>query len=238
MFVILLGVFIILKLDCVDNVTAAPHSKKSICAKLSVSTLENVLGGAFNSRYMSVDVPTTDVPTNGKRGVSVDEDFFVQEDFVEQLDTEPAWKLQNHVEAAKRKHVSKGDVSLYGQAETRSNVNSDRMRGQMSRRSERGVDLVEQWQCKSKIEWVDLGPDYFPRYLRKVVCQNQNCWFGLFRCKAKAFNVKLLRRKKEYCTNGEGNNTKVGFAGLPKELTELWVWEERAVTFCCECGKV
>ncbi|CAH1373671.1 unnamed protein product [Tenebrio molitor] len=212
MFVILLGVFIILKLDCVDNVIAAPHSKKSICAKLSVSTLENVLGGAFNSRYMSVDVPTTDVPTNGKRGVSVDEDFFVQEDFVEQLDTEPAWKLQNHVEAAKRKH--------------------------MSRRSERGVDLVEQWQCKSKIEWVDLGPDYFPRYLRKVVCQNQNCWFGLFRCKAKAFNVKLLRRKKEYCTNGEGNNTKVGFVGLPKELTELWVWEERAVTFCCECGKV
>lgn len=77
------------------------------------------------------------------------------------------------------------------------------------------------WKCESEIVWTDLGANYYPRFLRNVRCTQENCWFGHFKCRPKAFTVNVLKRKKDSCKdNGPG---------------EEWIFEERAVTFCCEC---
>lgn len=93
---------------------------------------------------------------------------------------------------------------------------------------------VRQWECQSKIRWQDLGPDYYPRYLRSVECTSQTCWYDMMQCRPRSFTVKLLRRKRDRCV--EDNGFKVGNMGLPHDLRELWVWEERAVNFCCDCA--
>lgn len=77
------------------------------------------------------------------------------------------------------------------------------------------------WQCESEIIWTDLGANYYPRFLRNVRCTRENCWFGHFRCRPKAFTVNVLKRVRDSCK--EDNDQ-------PE-----WVYEERAVTFCCEC---
>ena len=175
--------------------------------------LEDILGAAFNPRYMSVEEPVkTESASSGKRGVSFGEEFYVNDNFLEQIDSEPAWNVNNHVTLAKKR---------YG-----------------LHRRKRSSDYLQQWQCSSKIEWIDLGPDYFPRYLRSVVCLSENCWFGLYSCRPKSFTVKLLRRKKGFCANDSKNGNQVGLSGLPKDLKELWVWEEKALNFCCDCVRV
>lgn len=77
------------------------------------------------------------------------------------------------------------------------------------------------WQCESKIVWTDLGSNYYPRFLRNVECTRQNCWYGHFKCRPKAFTVNVLKRARDSCKDQNGGQD--------------WVYEERAVTFCCEC---
>ncbi|RZC31756.1 Noggin domain containing protein [Asbolus verrucosus] len=197
------------------NINSAPvrgFDKNQVCSEVPVLILENILGGAFNPRYMSVDEPFEEEPTVGnKREVSLAEDFYVDDTFLEQVDEEPAWVVNNHVTLVKKK---------YG-----------------LHRSKRGVDYMQEWHCKTKIEWTDLGPDYFPRFLRSARCLSEKCWFGFYKCKPRSFTVKLLRRKRHFCASIDEGESKVGFAGLQNELRELWVWEERAVNFCCDCTR-
>ncbi|KAJ8963504.1 hypothetical protein NQ314_005583 [Rhamnusium bicolor] len=98
----------------------------------------------------------------------------------------------------------------------------------------RDLGYLQEWHCNSRIKWTDLGPDYFPRYLRSVECLAENCWFNIYKCRPKSFTVKVLKRKRDKCIIA-GSGTKTGISSLPKELKELWVWEERAVNFCCDC---
>lgn len=77
------------------------------------------------------------------------------------------------------------------------------------------------WKCDSKIVWNDLGDNYYPRFLRNVVCMNEKCWFGHFKCRPRAFTVNVLKRIRDSCKDGLDDRE--------------WVFEERAVTFCCEC---
>ena len=77
------------------------------------------------------------------------------------------------------------------------------------------------WQCESEIVWTDLGANYYPRFLRNVRCTRDNCWFGHFKCRPKAFTVNVLKRVRDSCKDGADG--------------QEWVYEERAVTFCCEC---
>ena len=77
------------------------------------------------------------------------------------------------------------------------------------------------WRCESQIVWTDLGVNYYPRFLRNVQCTKENCWFGHFRCRPKAFTVNVLKKARDSCKEGENG--------------QEWVYEERAVTFCCEC---
>lgn len=99
--------------------------------------------------------------------------------------------------------------------------------------SRRKNQIPTTWKCEATIDWVDLGPDYFPRYLRTIKCTKHLCYYDQFRCKAKSFAVKILHRAKGMCVDA-GNLRKV--ADFKSEYSELWRWEEVAINFCCECG--
>lgn len=186
-----------------------------VCSDFPTMVLADILGPAFNSRYMSIDKPREEdynPESNGyKRGVSQVPSFYVDEDYEHVIGDEPAWTAINHVDLEKPKD-----------ARTR------RKRSTKPRQT-------RQWDCESKISWMDLGPDYFPRYLRSVECLSKYCWYGHYKCKPRSFTVKILRRRKDMCTVAK-SGTKVGMTGLPQDLRVLWVWEERAVNFCCDCS--
>ncbi|XP_063218511.1 protein trunk [Bacillus rossius redtenbacheri] len=89
--------------------------------------------------------------------------------------------------------------------------------------------------------WKDLGPDFFPRFLLSMDCSNQKCWYDSYECTPKSFTVKVLRKVRDYCLPKKGTNVNLVRLNSNKNfetLSELWVWEERAVAFCCECGAV
>ncbi|GAB6022668.1 hypothetical protein CHUAL_006761 [Chamberlinius hualienensis] len=101
--------------------------------------------------------------------------------------------------------------------------------------------------CKSKEVWIDLGANHFPRFLRNVVCVSERCWYGHLSCKPKAFTVKILRRRKDSCiASSEDHQLIIDIhkpninrdvnLNVPIEFREQWIFEERAVTSCCDCG--
>lgn len=99
-------------------------------------------------------------------------------------------------------------------------------------RQRRHDDNKKPWGCESRMEWLDLGEDRFPRYLRTVRCKGEACWFTHFQCKGRAFTVNVLRRvtAQPACEGGHASAE-----NLPQDLREKWIFEERAVTFCCDC---
>lgn len=101
-----------------------------------------------------------------------------------------------------------------------------------SHRRRRHDDDKKPWGCESRMEWLDLGEDRFPRYLRTVRCKGESCWFTHFECKGRAFTVNVLRRltAQPVCEGERASSD-----SLPQDLREKWVFEERAVTFCCDC---
>nr|CAH7735476.1 unnamed protein product [Callosobruchus chinensis] len=173
--------------------------------------LEEILGPAYNARYMSLTPPPSEDESSrlgGKRGTESDAvDFYVAHDLKEEIEARPAWAVTNHVEAARERNF----------------------------RFKRDMDYSQEWHCKQRIKWLDLGPDYFPRYLKSIECLSETCWFNIYKCRPRSFAVKLLKRRKGRCTAAPVDDSS-GSSGLPRELRELWVWEERAVTFCCDCG--
>ncbi|XP_023029928.1 protein trunk isoform X2 [Leptinotarsa decemlineata] len=173
--------------------------------------LEETLGAAYNPRYMSIDEPAKTVTSSDNRKRTTKEvlDFYVDQDFSETIEDGPAWMIKNHVGLT--------------------------MGGFSHKRYKRGINYKQEWQCLSEVKWIDLGLDYFPRYLRTVECLTKKCWFGMYQCKPRSFTVKILKRRKNRCV-AAAPGTIVGVRGLPISLKELWVWEERAVNFCCDCS--
>lgn len=178
------------------------------CHSLEMESLAKILGPAYNPRYMSV-IPPRDAsedadPSNIKRKASAYNQFSVDRDFAQEVEDKPAWEVDHFVDSAV-----------------------------IERREKRAAIPPVPWECQATVKWIDLGLDYFPRYLRSVECTKHDCWYGKFVCKARSFTVKLLRRKQGKCAY---QNRREGVVGLPQELKELWVWEERAVNFCCDCA--
>lgn len=185
-----------------------------LCSDLPKMVLTEILGPAFNSRYMSIDKPHQSENRNENNGYKRDashmHSFYVDDSYEKIIDDKPAWLISNH-------------AVLEGDSET-------------SSRTKRNSLKPRQWECESRISWLDLGPDYFPRYIRSVECLSKYCWYGHYKCKPRSFTVKLLRRRNGVCTVAKPN-TRIGTVGLPDDLSVLWVWEERAVNFCCDCSQ-
>ncbi|CAH1155123.1 unnamed protein product [Phaedon cochleariae] len=204
MYVVFLGIAI-----CARTIN---KDGKVICKEIPSAVLEEVLGAAYNARYMSIGDPIAEENTGGgkRRGTNSGGalDFYVDSDLGETIDEQPAWSVKSHVESVREMGIT---------------------------RYKREIDYLQEWNCRSRIKWTDLGPDYFPRYLRTVECLADRCWFDMYRCRPRSFAVKILKRRRDRCVAAAPGAGKVGVAGLPRDLRELWVWEERAVSFCCDC---
>lgn len=198
---------------CVFASSLNSREKRNImCQELSQSLLEKVLGGAFNPRYMSITPPlgndeVYNEEINYKRDTGAVPSFYVDGDYFQEFGDDPAWYYDSH-----------RTIML--------------MEG--PHRMKREVKTIRQWECESKIIWNDLGPDYFPRYIRNVHCTATDCWYGMYNCKPRSFTIKLLKRRKGKCVESVPRLA-VGPIELRNDLMELWVWEERAVNFCCDC---
>ncbi|KAE8748822.1 Prothoracicotropic hormone, partial [Frankliniella occidentalis] len=99
-----------------------------------------------------------------------------------------------------------------------------------------GAGRDMQWHCESPLRWVDLGPDYFPRYLRSADCGHHTCTGSGFVCRPRSFSVKVLRRREGVCAPASDLPREESTVGLPHDLRDMWVWELRAVNFCCVCS--
>lgn len=210
---------IVLLLFYSTTIVSSQNSDNTICEDLSEMILTDILGPAYNSRYMSIKEPRDEPePTKTKNSQNTKRaptfsPFYVDKDFAEIIADEPAWNV-NH----------------FDPLNIRINNTSPKIR------KKRAMPRpATQWECISKVIWKDLGPDYFPRYLRTVECITKVCWYGHYRCRPRSFTVKLLKRRRNRCITAEPN-TKIGTNGLHKDLKQLWVWEERAVNFCCDCA--
>lgn len=189
--------------------------KNEACDPVPPEVLKNILGSAYNSRYMSIRQPkAAEVHSEEDSEMKRSHEslsFYVNENFSVELDRgKPAWEV-NHTDIEHSKHVRlkrKADNSPY-----------------------------RQWNCLSKIAWTDLGPGYFPRYLRSVECSGKPCWYGRYLCKPRSFTVKILKRQDK-CVSAQPMyvDRYNKMERLHNDLKELWVWEERAINFCCYCS--
>ena len=154
---------------------------KMTCLETPTATLVGRLGPAFNARYMSVDMPH---------------------------DTSISASLGESPVASARRHPADhpGSTSSDAHGQFRVDGNFSRMftnesqqtgRDRTKRASRRKAvssrrrTARTQWECAQEIVWSDLGADFFPRYLRSVVCSQSVCWFGAFECRPRAFTVKV-----------------------------------------------
>ncbi|XP_046749125.1 protein trunk [Diprion similis] len=203
------------------------------CRTIPEAILSTVLGPAFNARYMSIIDPRESVqsePTVSgvvKRKINKIPSFYVDEEYNSVYSNAPAWDF----EFSNIKYEEELPAS---NPNTEENMSEDR------NREIRHVKKNTPWQCNAKVEWIDLGNDYFPRFLRILECEKTNCWYGFYTCKPKSFTVKMLRRYTGVCIPSPSLNvastpTNIDDSSSSDEPRELWVWEERAVNFCCEC---
>lgn len=173
---------------------------------------------------MSVtEPPPFDKSNNyGKRDTGL-KPFFVEDTYAVELSDKPAWEV-THLSDLEKENSQRADEQ---------NVDSTRVKRANNRR--KNDDTKHQstpWTCESEIKWLDLGEDYYPRYLRTVECIRSACWYNIFTCQPRSFTVKVLRRRRGECVQ---TNNNIGSDGLHGDLKEMWIWEERAVNFCCDC---
>lgn len=186
-------------------------------------------------RYMSVDQPRHDddlEPKNaaGKRGAQDFKPFYVDDTYAEELSDKPAWEVMHLSELEKAENKKRLEEMSEKTNATRVQRSNSRKRNDDSQTQQYNK---RPWECEAKIKWLDLGYDYYPRYLRTVECTRHACFYGHFTCTPRSFTVKILRRRRGECVQTKNN---VGIDGLHGDLKELWIWEERAVNFCCDCS--
>lgn len=246
-----------------------PLQTKVECPPAPDNVLRQLLGPAFNARYMSIEKPHDEkLPSD----VTDDEDllkdqthtvkpksehhgdFVVDGQFERDLPNEHFYgDLYRHIAAylneaearrEKANEPSSADPDVAKEDKNEVSVTVPQKNDTTEQRRRRStVAGGTPWGCDSRVVWHDLGPDRFPRYLRGVECTSSKCWFGHFKCKPKAFTVKVLRRKTDSCSEQEAQDlysapleelTDVITAALPA-IQRTWTFEERSVTFCCEC---
>ncbi|KAH8389139.1 protein trunk [Drosophila serrata] len=195
------------------------------CAELSTQSLSRILGQAFNPRYMSIDPPGEPDEKNhqqlpgGYKRSSNELPFYADSEVIS-VSSFPAWETNHFAHEATPHRKSVRTRSVF-----------------MDRVGHARVDGFKQrpWECSSKINWIDLGFNYFPRYIRSVECIARKCWYDHFNCKPKSFTIKVLRRKTGSCIRINDKLILITAEKFKNDYTQLWIWEEIAVNFCCEC---
>lgn len=227
------------------------------CTRATTEELREKLGPAYNARYMSIDKPPPD-PDPPPRLYVRHTAGYPDDDVGGGADTPPTrWDEDPpsfRVDPNFRQDVARAENDGDAHSEwlpedaddgTLSGVPSDHWLHRAASGNDGGVtprsrvrreeSSKKPWGCESHMVWEDLGEDRFPRYLRTVRCRGEQCWFTHFRCQGRAFTVNVLRRAsaESPCEGSERAPSET----LPADLREEWVFEERAVTFCCDCAK-
>lgn len=256
--------------DTVDN------EERKKCGELPVIILAELLGEAYNSRYMSVNRPLNEdegrsdysnaYPLSKRKADNLPS-FYVEEKHSIELSEKPAWDIRAHIgdfePQLSKKRRRKRAISIMNdqqalQPENASNMENKQNDGMeedesesLATRDKRATGRngafssagqhkndnnkkLYPWKCEAIIKWVDLGPDYFPRFLRTVECTKHYCWYKAFVCKPKSFAMKVLHRRKGLCADA-ANLRKISSFEFRSEFGEVWKWEEVAVNFCCDC---
>ena len=233
---------------------------KMACNMVPVSTLHRWMGPAFNARYMSVGRPTSgdsrargghapagdgrlaDQPTGANN--SRHSAFRVGRHFVRSLDERPRPTFAAEVDLPDDRYgrvvdADTGLLRFLARVRRAARVTSS---AKIPRKRAR-LGVAPSWKCSSELVWRDLGDDHFPRYLRTVVCTQARCYFQAYRCRERSFTVKVLKRVSDECVPVYGANAtrmvdgrrQPGAGVLPLRYEQDWVFEERAVPFCCDC---
>jgi protein trunk len=183
---------------------------------------------------MSIDPPKSDgnddtKNTGGKRDAQEFKPFYVDDTYAMELSDKPAWEVIDHLSELEKANSKRKLAEMPETNATRVQRSNNRRRTEDSNQSQ----SKRPWECEAKIKWLDLGYDYYPRYLRTVECTRSACFYGHFTCTPRSFTVKILRRRRGECVQTKNN---IGIEGMHGDLKELWIWEERAVNFCCDCS--
>lgn len=215
--------------------------------QMSVEELAKLMGPAFNPRYMSITEPADrhSDPSSMKRGAEQEKlRFAVDDTFAQQISDQPAWEVDfvnsglqdrsSYLLEEENEEQLDDSSSNYKEAteEQEDLANRDLRWAKWGQPTSGGGGRDKlSWDCEMDLKWTDLGEDYFPRYLQTVNCGRTRCFNDRYRCKPKSFTLKFLRRHPGKCVNRQDSGN-----GGTNSRWELWTWEERAVTFCCECG--
>ncbi len=104
----------------------------------------------------------------------------------------------------------------------------------LKRRTSKNSAKKLPWECPFKIEWQDLGDNFFPRFLRKVKCLQKMCFKGdAFKCGERAFTLNILKRQSDECKPV----VRAILAPGQPQYEQEWIFVEKSVAFCCECQR-
>lgn len=192
------------------------------CTQLTTKSLAKILGQAFNPRYMSIDPPFLHQQDADSKRSSYEIPFYADNDVVSVGDF-PAWETDHINYYEEKKAINDKKVVRVRDIFTQKSTGNPQ------------ISKTRPWECASKLTWMDLGINYFPRYIRSVECISNSCWYGHYNCKPKSFTVKVLRRKNGSCIRVNDKLLLLTSENFSSDYTELWVWEEVSVNFCCDC---
>ncbi|XP_035209088.1 protein trunk-like [Stegodyphus dumicola] len=218
------------------NITNLENSEDPVhvpCKRQSPLQLMQLLGPAFNPRYMSIQKPldfyhpiTAEEEENDPLPMQISNSYRSKLSNVYKLAllrNEGEILQRNHKLCNHRGHRIKRDLEL----ETSDSFSSE---------------VPTPWTCPWKTQWLDLGDDIFPRYIRSAVCSSKTCWFSRMSCQSRSFTLVLLRRNKFFCgaTTQPTEFKERKFKNemehrVPPELQDEWFFEERATNLSCEC---
>lgn len=179
------------------------------CEELSTATLMKILGKTYNRRYMSITRPKDKFKYGKRNLLDISEQFYLPPDYVRELfpEEEDQQQQKREIEDFNNQTSTKRSLSLKSQEEKN----------------------TQPWSCNVTPQWIDLGEDYFPRYIQIAECGSEKCWYGQYYCVQNSFTVFLLRKSTE-CKSSK--ISKKNARNSPP-----WVWVERALPFMCDCVK-
>lgn len=212
------------------------------CEQLPLKVLKELHGPAFNPRYMSINKPLDNEENPMEPNDAVDRrretnsrpSFYITEEHMHVLSDEPAWNIKwdtfreedSEGNGQKRK---KRDLIPIGVDANQLATQSTPL--QRPKRQYSNGGRSEPWRCEKTVKWVHLGPDFHPSHLRTIECSKPKCYYGMFDCKPKKFEVRVLQRRRGACADAASLKV-YGFNG---KYAEVWEWTQISVNFCCDC---
>lgn len=225
-----------------DKAAQKPQNKLNAdvdCKELPLLALRRIHGPAFDEHYMSINRPLDidqDFNHSDSRRGTTTQPFYVNEEHSVLLSDKPAWKIP--LESFSENHNRRRrDLTPIGvKIESNNNATTEYLSDDETtlKRVKRKIKF-EPWLCEAKIQWIDLGADYFPSYLRTTKCTKSKCFYNAYDCRRKSFPVRILKKHHGLCA--DATNLKIdGFDDNNNKTAQVWEWVEVAINFCCECN--